>query len=67
LKFLDENGEGTIADEISAIEFAITHGAKIINASFAGPDFSNSEHDEIERASNAGVLLMLLQGMRDKQ
>ena len=62
LKFLDENGEGTIADEISAIEFAITHGAKIINASFAGPDFSRSEYDEIERASNAGVLLTAAAG-----
>jgi subtilisin family serine protease len=62
LKFLDANGEGFITDEISAIEFAITHGAKIMNASFAGPDFSRSEYDEIKRADTLGVLLMAAAG-----
>lgn len=62
LKFLDANGEGKISDEIDAIEFAITHGAKIMNASFAGPDFSLSEYSEVERAGNAGVLLVAAAG-----
>ena len=62
LKFLDADGNGSTSDEISAIEFAITHGAKVMNASFAGPDFSNSEYDAVSHANNAGILLMAAAG-----
>ncbi|HJW30952.1 MAG TPA: S8 family peptidase, partial [Saprospiraceae bacterium] len=62
LKFLDENGNGFTSDEIDAIEYAITHSAKVMNASFAGPDFSFSEYNEVKQASTAGVLLMAAAG-----
>ncbi|HXX54036.1 MAG TPA: S8 family peptidase, partial [Thermodesulfovibrionales bacterium] len=62
LKFLDQSGNGSTSDEISAIEFAITHGAKIMNASFAGPDFSLSEYSAIGQAGDAGILLMAAAG-----
>jgi len=62
LKFLDATGNGSTADEISAIEFAITHGAKIMNASFAGSDFSQSEFLAIRSANSSGVLLMAAAG-----
>lgn len=65
LKFLDATGSGTIADEIAAIGFAVAHGAKIMNASFAGPDFSNPEYGAISSASNAGILLMAAAGNED--
>ncbi len=40
LKFLDKNGEEAIADEIKAIQYAISKGVKIINASYSGSVFS---------------------------
>src|SRR5882724_10898594 len=34
LKFIDTSGNGTISDAITCIDFAASHGAKIINASW---------------------------------
>lgn len=62
LKILNDKGEGTIADEIAAIDYAIAKGAKIINASFTGSDFSNFEFDMINTANSAGVLLVTAAG-----
>ncbi len=62
LKFLDSNGEGTVADEISAIQYAISKGAKIINASYSGSTYINSEYDALASANSAGVLVMTAAG-----
>lgn len=62
LKFLDRNGEGTIADEIAAIQYAISKGAKIINASYSGGSFSQAENDAIVSANTAGILVMAAAG-----
>jgi subtilisin family serine protease len=62
VKFLDATGGGDVSGEISAIEFAVAHGAKVINASFSGPDFSQFEYDAISSANTAGVLLMAAAG-----
>lgn len=64
LKFLDADGFGDISGEISAIQFAIDHGAKIINASFGGP-FSCGEYDFISLANNAGILITAAAGNGD--
>jgi len=47
LKVLDNNGEGTIADVIEAIDYAAAHHAGIVNMSFSGPDFSQSLYSSI--------------------
>ena len=62
LKFLGSDGTGSTSDEILAIDFAVSHGAKIINASFAGAGFDRSEYDAIAQANSAGVLLMAAAG-----
>ena len=62
LKILDNAGIGTVSDEVAAIEYAITKGAKIINASFAGDQFSNAEFDAIKAANAAGLLLVTAAG-----
>lgn len=41
LRALDRDGEGTIADVIAAIDFAAERNVRIVNMSFAGPDFSH--------------------------
>jgi subtilisin family serine protease len=62
LKTLDSIGDGSVADEIEAIEYAIDNGASIINASLGGPDYSNAEYEAIQHAEDAGVLFVAAAG-----
>ena len=64
LRFLDSKGYGTTADAVDAIEYAIAHGASVINASWGGePDEDDALLKEaIERASDAGVLFVCAAG-----
>ncbi len=65
VKFLDRKGEGTIADEIAGIEYAVSRGAKIINASYGSYQYSQAEYDAISFANSRGVLLMAAAGNGD--
>lgn len=62
LRFLDADGVGTVADEISAIDYAIANGAHIINASFGDDTFTQSEYDAISRANSEGILFVAAAG-----
>ena len=62
VKFLNADGEGSIADEIEGIEYAVANGAKIINTSFGGSEFSVSERDAISSANAVHVLVMAAAG-----
>lgn len=62
LKILDKVGCGSIADEVEAIEYAIKHGARVINASFGAPGLSSSEEDAIRAANNAGIVFVAAAG-----
>ncbi|HWR90766.1 MAG TPA: S8 family serine peptidase, partial [Dissulfurispiraceae bacterium] len=62
LKILSGDGFGSIADEIDAIGYAVSMGARVINASFSGTDFSNAEFDTLRDARNAGVLVVAAAG-----
>jgi len=53
---------GDIASEIKAINFAIQNGAKVINASFVGADFSQLEYDAINSFKNAGGIFVAAAG-----
>jgi len=49
--------------EISAIEYAISNGAKVINASFISGSYPNpAEYDAIAAANNAGVIFVAAAG-----
>jgi len=62
LKILDDQGYGSIAGEIEAIDYAVANGANIINASFSGDSYSPSERDAIDRAMVAGILFVAAAG-----
>jgi thermitase len=62
LKFLDGNGEGNTADAASAIDYAVDHGARVINASWGGPAFSHALYSAIRRANEHGVLVVAAAG-----
>jgi len=50
------------SDIISAIEYAVENGAKIINCSFAGSSFSQFLYDAFEYAHQQGVLAVAAAG-----
>jgi thermitase len=65
LRVLDQYGEGTTANLIKAIDYAIANGAKIINASWGmegeGPD-DKALRDALLRANAKGVLVVAAAG-----
>lgn len=58
LKILDSRGDGTVANSVAAIQYAISKGARIINASYSGSDYSSAEYDAINAANTSGALLI---------
>ncbi len=51
-----------VASEVKAIDFAIQNGAKIINASYGGSEFSDAEYDAIARFRDAGGIFVAAAG-----
>ncbi|WP_427889924.1 S8 family serine peptidase [Kribbella sp. GL6] len=62
VKVLDANGEGYDADIAEGIDWAVAHGAKVINMSLAGPDDDPVLHDVVKRAVAAGVVVVAASG-----
>jgi subtilisin family serine protease len=62
LKFLDANGSGNTADAANAIDYAVSHGARVINASWGGPAFSQALYQAVSRAGDKGVLFVAAAG-----
>ena len=62
LRAANSLGYFTTATIVSAINYAVRNGAKIINASFGGPSYSLSEYNAINAARLAGVLFVAAAG-----
>lgn len=62
LKFLGSDGSGYTSDAIKGIDFAIAHGAKIINNSWGSVSRSQSLSNAIARAEAAGILFVAAAG-----
>ncbi len=62
LKFMDSTGVGSSADAIAAIDYAVANGARVINASWGGGNFSAAMQAAISAANNAGVLFVAAAG-----
>ncbi len=54
VKFMNSSGSGSISDFIDALDYAVAHGAKISNNSWAGADNSSPLADAIRRARGRG-------------
>jgi subtilisin family serine protease len=65
LKFLTVAGTGSTADAVACIDYAIAHGAHIINASYGadgGSPLSQSELEAVTRARDAGIIFVAAAG-----
>lgn len=65
LKFLTASGTGSNVDGVACIDYAIAHGAHIINASYGangGSPLSQAELEAIARARDAGIIFVAAAG-----
>jgi subtilisin family serine protease len=62
VKFLDDQGSGSTAIAANAIDYAVREGARVINASWGGPAFSQALYQAIKRAGEQGVLVVAAAG-----
>ena len=62
LKFLDAAGSGNLSDAVSAIDYARSNGAKIINASWGGGGFSSALQTAIQRFQSVGGIFVAAAG-----
>ena len=62
LKFLDANGNGSTDEAVSAIYFAVNHGARVINASWGGVAFYGPLAEAIAYANTHNVVFVTAAG-----
>ncbi|MGE3263177.1 MAG: S8 family peptidase [Bacteriovoracia bacterium] len=62
LKFLGSEGAGYTSDAIKGVNYAVDHGAKIINNSWGGSSKSQALSAAIDHARAAGVLFVVAAG-----
>lgn len=62
LKFLDKEGNGTLANAVLAIEYATKMGVHVMNNSWGGDEYSETMVAAIRKASAAGVLFVVAAG-----
>ena len=64
---LDGDGYGTIPDVLNAIRYAVNQGASVINLSLSGYEDSPELQEMIQRAHDAGVLVVAATGNGDAE
>ncbi len=62
LKFLGADGGGPTSRAIACIDYAVAKGARIINASWGGPDGGEALEEAIRRAGDKGVVFVTAAG-----
>lgn len=62
LKVLDAQGAGYDSDVAAGIRYAADHGAKVVNMSLGGSDYSYSLAEAVSYAYNKGVTLVAASG-----
>ena len=65
VQFLDSTGNGSDTAAAAAIEYAVNHGAKVINASWGGAGTDPTIAAAIQYADSAGVIIVAAAGNND--
>ncbi len=62
VKALDSDGSGTTTDIVTGINWAVSHGAKVINLSLGGSSLDAAMSTAIDNAKNNGVVVVVAAG-----
>jgi thermitase len=62
VKILDSQGNGSTDAAVSAVYYAVAHGARIISASWGGADYSQALADALRYAGSHGVVFVTAAG-----
>jgi subtilisin family serine protease len=62
LRVLDNTGTGDVADAVEAIDYAVAHGARVVNISWGLETHSLALRDALERAAMRGVVVVCSAG-----
>lgn len=62
LRVLDSQGNGGTMQVVQAVRYAVAKGAKIINISFTGSGYSDVLAEALQKAHDAGVLIVASAG-----
>jgi thermitase len=62
IRVLDATGSGTTSNIIQGIDFAVAQGAKIINMSLGGSQYSAAQFTAINNARSSGVMIVAAAG-----
>lgn len=62
VNFMDDDGGGDISNAITAIRYAVSRGAKVINASWGGGCYTPALTDAINEAGQKGALFVSAAG-----
>jgi RHS repeat-associated protein len=62
LKVLDSTGTGDVATAVEAIDYAVAHGAQVVNCSWGTDADSSFLREAIERAGRKGVVVVTSAG-----
>jgi subtilisin family serine protease len=61
-KFIDATGNGYTSDAVECLDFAVANGARVINCSWGGGDYSQALFNSLSAARSAGVLVVVAAG-----
>ncbi len=61
-KFLTDTGSGSTSDAVECIDYARTHGAKVISNSWGGGGYSQALYDAIEACRKEGIIFVVAAG-----
>jgi len=62
LKVMSSSGDGTYFDVAQGIDYALAHGARLLNLSLGGIDASDVLSDAVQTATTAGAILVAAAG-----
>lgn len=62
IRVLDEDGRGSSSSSLKALDYAVKHGARVVNLSLGGSAYSQATFETFSKAGDAGVFVVSAAG-----